>query len=175
MEVFIPPDALKAIVINYTLPALMVLSITLTAIFGLPATIVAYRETKFFKRLKATPVSPVVVLGGLGIANFIMTLIGLLLLVIGGNILYQAQFEGNIIVFFSGFLLSLFSLISMGLVIVSLCRTVRKTTIVSEIVFFPMMFFSGVFVPINQFPGWISNYNSPFIPLTHSVKLLQGL
>ncbi len=175
MEIFIPEYPPKEIIVNYIVPPLMLLVIASTAIFGLPATIVAYREIKFFKRLKATPVSPFVVLGSLGTANFIVTFLGILLLVLAGMLIYQARFDGNVLIFSSGFLLSFLSLVSMGLIIASICRTTRKAIAVSNIVFYPMMFFSGVFTPLDMLPDWIARYVSPFIPITYAVELLQGL
>ncbi|MFW0859215.1 MAG: ABC transporter permease [Dehalococcoidia bacterium] len=175
MEIFIPADAPKEIVVNYIVPPLMVLVIASTAIFGVPMTIVGYREIKFFKRLRATPLNPLVLLGSLGIANFIVTILGILLLVLGGKLFYQARFDGNLLIFSSGFLLGFLSLISMGFIIVSVGRTVRRTIVTSNIIFLPTMFFSGVFVPLDMLPDWTANYISPFMPMTYAVKLLQGL
>lgn len=175
MEVFIPAEAPKEIVVNQILPSLMVLVIATTAIFGVPPSIVTYRQIKFLKRLKGAPIASLTVLGSIAIANFIVTFLGIALLVAVSILAYDAAFDGNPIFFLAGFLLSFASLVAIFLFIPAIASSERTAIAISNIVLFPMMFFSGVFIPLDMLPDWVSHYISPFIPLTHAVELMRGL
>lgn len=175
MEVFVPPEAPKQIVINQVTPGLMALIILSTAIFGVPTSIVSYRQNKFLKRLKGSPVTPLAILGGFGLANFIVTLLGIALLALVAVLVYGAALAGSLISFLGGFVLAFLSLAAIFLFIPGVARSERTAIAISQIIYFPVMFFSGVFVPLDQLPDWITHYISPFIPVTYAVELLQGL
>ncbi|MCL0084150.1 ABC transporter permease [Dehalococcoidia bacterium] len=175
MEVFIPGEAPKAIVINYVAPSLMVLIIASTAIHGVPLTIVSYRNIKFLKRLTGSPVTPVTILGSLALADFIVTVLGIALLAVVAVLVYDANLAGSLLSFLAGFVLAFLSLAAIFLFIPAVARSPRTASAISSITFFPMMFFSGVFIPLAMLPDWIARYISPFIPITHAVELMQGL
>ncbi|TFG75797.1 MAG: nodulation protein NodJ, partial [Chrysiogenales bacterium] len=44
----------------------------------------------------------------------------------------------------------------------------------SELVITPMLFFSGVFFPLDKFPGWMKTL-SLFMPLTHAVAISRAI
>ncbi|MCL0046631.1 ABC transporter permease, partial [Dehalococcoidales bacterium] len=175
MEVFIPDDAPKEIAINYVVPSLMVLIIASTAIFAVPLTIVSYRNIKFLKRLKGSPVTPLTILGSLALADFIVTVLGIALLAVVAVLVYDASLAGSLVSFLAGFVLTFLSLAAIFLFIPAVARSERIAIAISLIIFFPVMFFSGVFVPLDMLPDWIVRYISPFIPITHAVELMQGL
>ncbi|MCL0104195.1 ABC transporter permease [Dehalococcoidia bacterium] len=174
MEVFIPDDAPRE-VINYIAPSLMVLVIASTAIFAVPLTIVSYRNIKFLKRLKGSPVTPLTILGSLALADFMVTVLGIALLAIVAVLVYDANLAGSLLSFLAGFVLAFLSLAAIFLFIPAVARSERTASAISQIIFFPMMFFSGVFIPLDMLPDWIERYISPVIPITHVVELMQGL
>ncbi|MCL0090297.1 ABC transporter permease, partial [Dehalococcoidia bacterium] len=57
----------------------------------------------------------------------------------------------------------------------AVARSERTAMAISQIIVFPVMFFSGVFIPLDRLPDWIARYISPVIPITHAVELMQGL
>ncbi|MBU4268978.1 MAG: ABC transporter permease [Acidobacteria bacterium] len=44
----------------------------------------------------------------------------------------------------------------------------------SELVITPMLFFSGVFFPLDKFPDWMKTL-SLFLPLTHAVAISRAI
>jgi len=175
MEVFVPAEAPKEIVINQVTPSLMVLIIATPAIFGVPMSIVSYRQIKFLKRLRGSPVRPLAILGGFGLANFIVTLLGIALLALVAVLVHGAVLAGSPISFLGGFVLAFLSLAAIFLFIPAVARSERAAMAISQIIYFPVMLFSGVLVPLDQLPDWIARYISAFIPVTYAVELLQGL
>ncbi|MCL0103765.1 ABC transporter permease [Dehalococcoidia bacterium] len=174
MEVFIPGDVPRE-VINQVSPSLMVLIIASTAIYGVPLTIVHYRKIKFLKRLKGSPVTPVTILASLALSNFIVTVLGIALLAVVAVLVYDANLAGSLLSFLAGFVLAFLSLAAIFLFIPAVARSERMASAISQIIFFPVMFFSGVFIPLDMLPDWIARYISPYLPVTHAVELMQGL
>ncbi|MCL0073024.1 ABC transporter permease, partial [Dehalococcoidia bacterium] len=173
MEVFIPGEAPKAI--NYVVPPLMVLIIATGAIFSVPLSIVSYRDIKFLKRLKGSPVTPVTILGSLALSDFIVTVLGIALLAVVAVLVYGASLAGSLLSFLAGFVLVFVSLGAIFLFIPAVARSERMAATILQIIFFPVMFFSGVFIPLDMLPDWIVRYISPYLPVTHAVELMQGL
>ncbi|MCL0098521.1 ABC transporter permease [Dehalococcoidia bacterium] len=175
MEVFIPGEAPKEIVINYVAPSLMVLIIASGAIFSVPLSIVSYRDIKFLKRLKGSPVTPLTILASLALSDFIVTVLGIALLAVVAVLVYDASLAGSLLSFLAGFVLAFLSLGAIFLFIPAVARSARTAIAISQIIFFPVMFFSGVFIPLDMLPDWIVRYISPYLPVTHAVELMQGL
>ena len=175
MEVFTPANASKEVVINQVVPSLIVLIIASTAIHSVPQTVVNYRKIKFLKRLKGTPVTPVIILVSLGMAEFIVTVLGIVLLTVVAVLVYGAGLAGGILSFLAGFLLVFMSLAAIFLFIPAVARTPRTASVIGMVVYFPVMFFSGTFVPLDMLPDWIVQYISVVIPVTYAVELMQGL
>ena len=175
MEVFIPGDVPREVVINYVVPSLMVLVIAGTAINSVPHTIVHYRKIKFLKRLKGSPITPVTILGSLALSDFIITVLGIALLVVAAVLVYNAGLAGSLLSFLAGFILTFVSLAAIFLFIPSVARSPRSASTIGMFIYFPVMFFSGVFIPLDMLPNWITRYISPYLPVTHAVELMQGL
>lgn len=175
MEVFIAGDVPGEIVINYIVPSLMVLVIAGTAINSVPQTIVHYRKIKFLKRLKGSPVASITILGSLALADFIVTVLGVVLLIIVAVLVYSASLVGSFTSFLAGFALTFVSLAAIFLFIPAIARSPRSAGAMGMFIYFPVMFFSGVLIPVDMLPDWIVRYISPYLPVTHAVELMQGL
>jgi len=175
MEVFIPDDVPREVVINHVAPALMVLVIAGTAIYSVPQTIVNYRKIKFLKRLKGSPIRPVTILSSLAMADFIVSGLGIALLAVVAVLVYDASLTGSLAFFLAGFILAFLSLAAIFLFIPAVARSPRAASTIGTFLYMPVMFFSGVWVPLDMLPEWIARYISPFLPVTHAVELMQGL
>lgn len=92
--------------IDISVPAYTAMIIATTGLMGLIITITTYREKGVLRRLRTTPLRPLVVLAAQVIVLFLMTLFGMILLVIAGKLVYNMRFEGNILSVLAGFVLS---------------------------------------------------------------------
>lgn len=160
--------------VDVSVPAYIAIIIGITGLMNIPMSVANEREKGILKRLRATPIHPQTILMGWVIMYFIVTMVGALLLIIAGKIIYNLRFEGSIINVFLAFTLSTLSFLSLGFVIASVAPTARTANIVGMIMFFPMMFLSGATFPMQMMPETIRQI-SRFLPLTYVVQLLQGL
>jgi ABC-2 type transport system permease protein len=160
--------------IDISIPAYTAMIIATTGLMGLTITMAAYRENGVLRRLQTTPVSPLVVLTAQVIVLFLMTTLGMLLLVIAGKLVYHIRFEGNALSVLAGFTLSSLSFFALGFVLAGLMPNARTAQVVGMVILYPMLFLSGAGFPRELLPEAIKKV-STFLPLTYVVNLLRGL
>lgn len=160
--------------IDAAIPSLTAMIIGIIGLIAITITITTYREKGILRRLRTTPVSPLIVLAAQVIVIFAMTALGMLLLIVVGVVFYQASFEGNVLSMLAGFVLSSLSFFGIGFILASIMPTVRTAQVVGNVLLYPMMFLSGGFFPLEMFPKVIQKV-AAFIPLTYVVNLLRGL
>jgi len=160
--------------VDMSTPAYMAMIIGTTGLLSIAIHIANYRERGILRRYRATPLHPTTILTSQVAVNFIMTLLGALLLVIAAKLIYNLRFEGNILSVLAGFTLSTLSFLSVGFLLASLAPTARAANIMGMAIFYPNLFLSGATIPKEVFPETI-NLVSRALPLTYVVRLLQGL
>jgi len=160
--------------IDISVPAYTAMIIATTGLVGLTVTMASYRENGVLRRLSTTPISPLAVLAAQVIVLFLMTTVGMVLLVIAGKLVYHMRFEGNIISVLAAFVLCSLSFFALGFVLAGLMPTARTAQVVGMVLLYPMLFLSGAGFPREFLPEAIKKI-SPFLPLTYVVNLLRGL
>jgi len=160
--------------VDISVPAYTAMIIATTSLVGLTITMASYREKGILRRLRTTPVSPLVVLLAQVIVLFLMTALGMLLLVVAGRLVYQMRFDGNAFSVLVGFILSCLSFFALGFVLAGLMPTARTAQVVGMVILYPMLFLSGAGFPRELLPEAILKI-SRFLPLTYVVTLLRGL
>ena len=154
--------------------SLLTVGICATAFMGLPLTIADYRDKKILKHFFATPIRPLMILSvqvviGMLTAFFSAALVSLLA-VFG----FGYRMEGHPFLFISAFLLVMLSMYSIGMILASLCKTVKIANVVTTFVYFPMLFLSGATIPFELFPDAVQKVCN-VLPLTHGIKLLKAV
>jgi ABC-2 type transport system permease protein len=141
---------------------------------SLVAIISIYREGGILKRLRATPLSPVTILGAHVVVKLCFTVLSLSLLVLAGRRLFPGIMQVNVFSFTLAVLLSTFSILSLGFVMASLVPTARFAQLIGAAVLYPMLAVSGLFFPLDRLPAWLRGL-AWLLPPTHAVSLLQGV
>lgn len=156
------------------MPAYIVMLITMNAFFSLPIALVNYRERGVLFRLQATPLRPVNILSAQIGANFLMTTLEALLLVVLGVVFYKVHVTLAILGVLLAYILSILSIFSLGFLLASLAPTARVATFVAIILFLVAFYLSGMSVPLQLYPAVVQHI-AQFLPTTHAVTLLQEL
>ena len=160
--------------VDVSVPAYAGMIIGSSGLIGLTIIMSMYRERGILRRLNATPVRPQSVLGANVIVSFLMTALGMSLLIVVGKLIFGLRFAGNLLSVTAGFTLSSLSFFALGFVLAGLIPTARTAQVVGMVLFYPMLFLSGAAVPLEVLPEKVRQYTS-FLPLTQVVKLLRGL
>jgi ABC-2 type transport system permease protein len=160
--------------IDASIPGLTAAIICITGLMSTTMTMSIYRENGILRRLRTTPVSPLVVLVAQVIVVFAMTALGMLLLIAAGGLFYHVNFEGNAFSLLAGFVLSSLSFFSLGFILAGIMPTARSAWVVGMVLLYPMMLLSGAFFTIEILPTAIQKI-SALMPLTYVVNLLRGM
>lgn len=153
--------------------ALVTVGICATAFMGIPLTIADYRDKKILKHFFVTPVSPTMLLWIHAVINMLLSMVSALLIYAVAKVFFGYEMIGSKLMFIGSYLLVMVSMYSLGLLIASLCRTVKTANVVCSIVYFPMLFLSGATIPFEIFPQQLQVVAS-LLPLTQGIKLLKS-
>ncbi|MGC9092358.1 MAG: ABC transporter permease [Bacteroidota bacterium] len=160
--------------VDVSVPAYTAMIIATSGLLSLTIAMASYREHGILRRLRATPLRPQAILGAQVIVIFLMTALGMALLVIAGKLVYGLRFAGNPLSVLAAFVLSCMSFFAIGFVLAGLLPTARTAQIVAMVLFYPMIFLSGATLPREILPESIKKF-AQVLPLTHVVTLLRGL
>jgi ABC-2 type transport system permease protein len=168
------PLAPPQVDIPFNAAILAAVLIAVSAVQSLVAIISIYREGGILKRLRATPLSPVTIMGALVAVKLVFTVISLVLVMLAGRRLFPGVMQVNVFSFTAALLLGTFSILSLGFVLASIVPTARFAQPISAAVLYPMLALSGLFFPVARFPRGLRMLAYAF-PTTHAVALLQGV
>jgi ABC-2 type transport system permease protein len=166
----IPPGAVPP----FNLAILATVVIAIGAVQSLVAIIAIYREGGILKRLRATPLSPVTILGAHVVVKLAFTVASLGVMVLAGRRLFPGVMQVNLFSFTGALLLGTLSILSLGFVIASIVPTARFAQLIGAAVLYPMLAISGLFFPVARLPAVLRSL-AFLLPTTHAVSLLQGV
>jgi ABC-2 type transport system permease protein len=153
-------------------PVLIAFTISTFALQGLAPVLAGYRERGILRRLNATPVGAGRLLLAQLTVNLSVTLVGTAGIVIVGDAAFGVPLPGQ----GAGFVLALFltsaAMLTLGLLIASLARTARVAGAVGTMLFLPLMFFAGLWVPLATMPAPLRRVSDD-TPLGAAVSALQ--
>ncbi|MBN2400288.1 MAG: ABC transporter permease [Candidatus Aminicenantes bacterium] len=160
--------------VDVSVPAYTAMIIATSGLLTLSIGMAGNRENGILRRLRATPMRPLIILSSQMTVIFAMTVAGMTLLIVAGKIFYGLRFNGSALNVAAAFLLSSLSFFALGFVLAGLLPTARTAQVVGMVLFYPMIFLSGSTIPLESLPSGVRAF-ARFLPLTHVVTLLRGL
>lgn len=154
--------------------ALTTVGICCSAFMSIPITIVESRSRGVLKRLYCSPCSPARLLACDTIASGVMAVISTLILTVAAAVIFGYRMTGSVFAFMGVWLLTMLSMFSIGLMVASLCRTTRSMNVVTSLLYFPMLLFSGATIPAEVFPAGMRAV-SEWMPLGVGIKVLKSV
>ncbi|MCI6185939.1 MAG: ABC transporter permease [Spirochaetia bacterium] len=153
--------------------ALSTVGICCSAFMNIPIIIVDYRSQGVLKRMYCSPCSPARLLVCDTIASGIMAIISTLILTLIAIIFFGYTMTGNVMIYLGLWFLTMISMFSIGLTVASLCRTTKSMNIVTSLLYFPMLLFSGATIPAEIFPKGL-RFFADILPLGVGINLLKS-
>ena len=154
--------------------SLIAVGICAAAFMGIPLTITDYRDKKILKHFFTTPCSPMWILGSVMLCAGVTALLSAVSVALVSVVFLGYEMKGNIPAFIGSWLLTLVSMFSIGLLMASLCRTIKAVNSVTSLVYFPMLFLSGATIPYELFPSGLQKVAN-VLPLTQGIKLMKAV
>jgi ABC-2 type transport system permease protein len=153
-------------------PILIAFTISTFALQGLPTVLAGYRERGILRRLNATPVGAGRLLAAQLTVNLTIALIATAGILIVGDAAFGVPLPGQPAGFAISLLLAAAAMLTLGLFIASLARTGRVAAAAGTMVFLPLMFFAGLWLPQATMPATLRGI-SDRTPLGAAVAALH--
>ena len=154
-------------------PGILTLAIVSATAVNLAITMTTRRERGVLKRIRSTPIPPWVfivsqMLAGAAIAAAMTVVISLI-----GRVLYGVEVQfvtlPNLII---SLILGAMTFAAIGLALTSIIPSEDAAPAVTNAIFLPLYFISGVFVPDTEVPDWVNTLGNLF-PVSHLNQALQ--
>ncbi len=162
------PERVRSIV-----PGILTINLLTMSFFGVSLHMVSLREREIYRRFRVTPLDPSSVV----LAHFLTALVNVLVSTIAqllvARFVFQLEIVGSAWHLALAVSLAAFALIPLGLLTGSVARDMRTAPLISNLIYFPMLFLSGASMPLFLMPAWLQRI-SRLLPATYSVELLRG-
>ena len=153
-------------------PALATVGICATAFMGLPLTIADFRDKKILKHFFTTPTSPLFLMSIQVVLCILLALASALGVTGVAVLVLNYRMPGSWLGFIGIYFLVMFSMYSIGMMLASLCRTMKQANLICNLVYFTMLFLSGSVIPFEIFPEGMQKIAN-VLPLTQGIRLLK--
>jgi ABC-2 type transport system permease protein len=149
------------------------LLISISAVLSLVTIIAIYREGGILKRLRATPLRPLTILGAHVLVKLLFTAATLVLMLLLGKRYLPVDVPIPWLAFSAATLVSTPSILALGFVLASVAPTARFAQPIGTLVLYPMIGISGLFVPLERMPG-LMRLLARLTPASYAVSLMRG-
>ena len=160
--------------IDFLVPAILGMTIMMSCMMGMGATIAGERETGELARLFMTPTSVSTVIGGKIAAKLLIELVRALILIFMAVLLFNVSIKGGFLQTFIVLVIGALCFVGFGIMLSARTQTQEDYAQISLPFSMPMMFVSGVFYPIETMP-WILQKLAYVFPLTYLNDAMRGI
>lgn len=154
-------------------PILLTLTVLSLSLVALPQRLVSYREQGILRRFFVTPPPPTWLLSAQVIVNLCIALAGLLILILIGMAAFGVSAPKDIGSFLLALFLTITAFFAIGLWIAAVARNYGSASAIGGILFYIMLFFSGIWIPREIMPAALRNV-SDWTPAGASVGSIQN-
>lgn len=143
-------------------PTILVIAFIAIAV-SLPSTMVRDREIGWLRRVSTTPVHPAKLLAAQLIVDLVLAAVAILIVLLGGALAFGAPLHVSVPAFVIATVLSVADIFALGLVVVAVAPTQAVASAVAGLLFFALLFLSGLWVQPVQLGGPLQTvmYYSP--------------
>ena len=159
-------------IVDLYLPIAIGMVLSLMALNSMPSVLAGYREHGVLRRLATTPVPPVALLAAQLAMSLLVAIVTTALLLAVGRLGFGVALPRNLAGFALALVLGAAALLGIGLVIAALAPSVRAAQGIGTVLFFPLLFFAGMWSPRPTMPD-VVRHISDFTPLGAAVQALQ--
>jgi ABC-2 type transport system permease protein len=152
---------------------LIVMGLALLALTSMPMLLADYRERGVLRRLQTTPIGPARVLAAQLIADLTVAAVMVIAILAVARIGFAIPLPRQAGGFILATLLAAAALLGAGLLVAAVAPTGRVARGIGAAIFYPMMFFAGLWLPIPNMPA-VLQHISHATPLGAAVPALTS-
>lgn len=144
-------------VLDLYVPVVVLLTVIMASVQSMPSALSTYRERGILRRLRATPVSPAALLRAQVLLHLAAVAIGASVAVAVGRVVFGVPLPQNLVGWLLALVLAAAASFAIGACISAVAPTARVSQTIGTIVFFPLMFTSGVWLPVQTMGGLLQD------------------
>jgi ABC-2 type transport system permease protein len=133
-------------------PILITFSLALSAVVAMPMVLAGYRERGVLRRMRTTPAGPARVLAAHLIINVAVAAVSATEVLVVARLGYGVFLPRQLAGFVLAVLLTVAALQALGLLVAAVAPSGRAAQVIGMLMFYPMLFFSGLWWPIPEMP-----------------------
>jgi ABC-2 type transport system permease protein len=154
-------------------PVVMMFTVTILALSALPAALASYRDKGYLRRLSTTPIGAVPLLAAQLIINFALGAAVVILVALVSHFAFSVALPHQIGGFVLAMGLTMAAMLSLGTLVAAVAPTQRIAAAAGSLLFFPLMFFAGLWVPQAEMGTGLRDV-SHYTPLGAAVPAVQN-
>ncbi|MFD4207414.1 ABC transporter permease [Micromonospora tulbaghiae] len=158
--------------IDVYVPIIVALSIAMFALNSLCQLLATYREKGVLRRMRTTPVKPAAMLGAQLLMSTAMSVVTMLVALAIGRLAFGVRLPRQVPAYLTSYVLAAVTMFAIGLLVAALAPSGKSAGAVGTVLFFPVVFFAGLWLPRDSMPGVLRTI-SDFTPLGAGVQSLQ--
>ena len=160
------------LIVAYT-PVVMVFTLTILALSALPAALASYRDKGYLRRLSTTPIGAVRLLAAQVIINFALAASVVILVALVSHFAFSVALPRQLGGFVLAIVLTMGAMLALGTLIAAVAPSQRIAAAAGSLLFFPLMFFAGLWVPQAEMGAGLRDV-SHYTPLGAAVPAVQN-
>lgn len=152
---------------NLYVPTLLVFVLIAVGLMTLPQQLSAYRAQGVLRRMSTTPVPPSWLLAAQLTVSLIFAVIGITILLGAGAGAYGLALPhnaGGYVVSFASLALTAAAMLALGLCVGSIAGSPQIAGALTMVCFYPLAFFSGLYVPLQEIHSAVINALAKVLP-----------
>jgi len=159
--------------VDYLMPGLIGFVVLISPMFSMTYVVSSYKRDKIFRQLSLTPLTK----SDWFVSKFLWYLIVSALsaaeIVAIGAFVFNASMAINL--FMAAFIvIGVFMFTSLGILAGAIARSEEGSSVIGNVITFPMMFLAGTFFPISIMPAWLQSF-AHFLPLYYIIDGLNSV
>jgi ABC-2 type transport system permease protein len=158
----------------YMFGPVVTLNIMGSGFFGLGLQSVMQRERGSLRRYRLAPLGPGSMVFSSLLANYLLELPTIAMLVTCAMVFFHMPLKINPLALLVLVTVGTFAFAGFGLTIASIANTMQEAQVYNNVVWFALLFLSGVTVPLPMLPDWIQGF-AAFLPATYLVSSFQAV
>jgi ABC-2 type transport system permease protein len=157
--------------IDFLVPGILAMSIMQSSIGSIANSFVVLRERGVLRRIRVTPFPLTSFIAARITSQFVVALCQAAILLGLAALLFHVGVVGSLLGVAVFVLLGCLAFLTIGFLVAGVSGKQESASALAQLISFPMLFFSGIFFPLNQAPTWLQEL-SKVLPLTY---LANGL
>lgn len=167
-----PPGVTHSLLFGYV-PTITLMSMCFLALMVMPGAIAIYRERLVLKRLATTPVGPWRMLTAQVAVNLAVAVVMALVVYAVAFFAFDVPAPENVPATVLSYLLATLCVMAIGALVCALVPTSKVASLVGSLLWFPLMFFAGLWIPLSTMPDWLGSA-SRYTPLGAAAEAMTS-